>query len=146
MVRNAPLLLKKTGQPRETNMSQESVHIRIDRDEHDYLREEARKRKISANALARIFVRDGLAKFDRRNDALMERIDALINLVTKSNVLAASAVVSAALPVGLGATLDEAIKAQMRSHIMEAVKLGQNISSTYDKGTFDQGGANVSSN
>ena len=127
-------------------MSQESVHIRIDRDEHDYLREEARKRKISANALARIFVRDVLAKFDRRNDALMERIDALINLVTKSNVLAASAVVSAALPVGLGATLDEAIKAQMRSHIMEAVKLGQNISSTYDKGTFDQGGANVSSN
>lgn len=125
-------------------MSQESVHIRIDRDEYDYLKEEARKKKISPNALARIFVRDGLAKFDRRNDALMVQIDALINLVTKSNVLAASAVVSAALPVGLGASLDEGTRAQMRSHIMEAVKLGHNISSTYDKGTFEQGGANVS--
>ncbi|CAH2778904.1 MAG: hypothetical protein CBARDMAM_0995 [uncultured Caballeronia sp.] len=127
-------------------MSQGSVHIRLDRDEYDYLKDEARKRKVSPNALVRVFVRDGLAKFDRRNDALMVQIDALINLVTKSNILAASAVVSAALPVGLGATLDEGTKAQMRNHIMETVKLGHNISSTYNKGTFDQGDANISSN
>ena len=127
-------------------MRERVVGVRLDEDNNEQLTALARSKGMTKSALAHMFVLDGLAQFDRRNDALMDRIEALIDLVTKSNVLAASAVVSAALPVGLGPTLDDAIKAQMRNHIKEAVKLGHNISSTYDKGTFDQGGANVSSN
>jgi hypothetical protein len=127
-------------------MRERVIGTRLDDDNYEQFLALARSKGMTKSALAHMFILDGLAQFDRRNDALMDRVEALTNLVLKSNVLAASAVVSAALPVGVGGTLDDAIREQMRTHIMEAVKLGHNISSTYDKGTFKPGGDNVSSN
>lgn len=127
-------------------MRENVVATRLDDDSNEQFTALARSKGMTKSALAHMFILDGIAQFDRRNDALLDRVEALINLVTKSNVLAASAVVSAALPPGVGGTLDDAIKAQMRTHIAEAVRLGHNISSTYDKGTFKPGGDNVPSN
>ena len=127
-------------------MSQESVHFRIDRDEYDHLKEEARKRKMSPTALARLFLRDGLGGFDRKHDALLDRIEMLQSLLIKGNILAASALASSALPVGSSDQLPESAKEQVRNHIKESVRQGRNIDGAYDNGTFDQGGANVSSN
>ncbi|MDN4571893.1 hypothetical protein DBB29_24860 [Pandoraea cepalis] len=119
-------------------MTGKSVHFRIDDDEYFFLVSEAKKLKITANALAKIRHREAMAGFDRKHEALLELMRSVLVALEKGNILAASAVISAALPVGIDATQDDAVAQQVREHVEEAIRLGRNMSSTYDKGRFDE--------
>ncbi|UVA77190.1 hypothetical protein [Pandoraea commovens] len=120
------------------DMTGRSVHFRLEDDEFIFLVEEAKKLKISANALAKIRHREAMAGFDRKHEALLETMRAVLAALEKGNILAASAVISAALPLGIGTTDDDAIAHQVRAHVEEAIRLGRNMSSSYDKGRFDE--------
>ncbi|MGR9587112.1 hypothetical protein [Pandoraea sputorum] len=114
-----------------------SVHFRVDDDEYFFLVKEAAKMKISPNALAKLRHREAMAGYDRKHEIIMETMRDLLVALQKANILTASAVISAALPSGFGTTADPAIAQQVREHVEEAVRLGRNMSTSYDKGQFD---------
>jgi hypothetical protein len=120
-----------------------SVHYRVDWDEFEHLKEEAKRRKITHNALARLYLRDTIAGYDRKHDVLLGQIETLRAAVArlqesleKHSVLAAGALASSAIPPGLANPMPENIKDQVRGHIREAIKQGRNIDRAYDDGKF----------
>jgi hypothetical protein len=114
-----------------------SVHFRVDDDEYSFLVKEAAELKISPNALAKLRHREAMAGYDRKHEIVMETMRDVLETLQKMNILTASAIISAALPAGIGTTADPAIARQVREHVEEAVRLGRNMSSSYDKGQFD---------
>ncbi|CAM2198453.1 Ribbon-helix-helix protein CopG domain-containing protein (plasmid) [Paraburkholderia kururiensis] len=120
------------------------VHFRITWDELERLKEDAQKRKLTFNAMARLYLRDAMAGYDRKHEVLMETNQALLaqvtamqEAVTKLCILAAGALASSAIPPGLASTMPDSLKDQVRGHIREAIKQGKNIDRAYDNGTFE---------
>ncbi|PZR46014.1 MULTISPECIES: hypothetical protein [Burkholderiaceae] len=121
-----------------------SVHYRVDWDEFEHLKEEAKRRKITHNALARLYLRDTIAGYDRKHEVLLAQIETLRaevarlqNTLEKQSVLTAGALASSAIPPGLANPMPENIKDQVRGHIREAIKQGRNIDRAYDDGKFN---------
>jgi hypothetical protein len=122
-----------------------SIHFRVDWDEFEHLKEEAKKRKITHTVLARLYLRDAIAGYDRKHEVLVEQneelraqVTALQQAVSKLCVLAAGALASSAIPPGLADSMPDAIQEQVRGHIREAIAQGKNIDQAYDKGTFNE--------
>ncbi|MBU9366416.1 MULTISPECIES: hypothetical protein [Burkholderiaceae] len=120
------------------------VHFGIEWDEFERLQAEAERRKLSHNALARLYLRDTIAGYDRKHEVLLAQIETLRaevarlqNTLEKQSVLAAGALASSAIPPGLANPMPENIKDQVRGHIREAIKQGRNIDRAYDDGKFN---------
>lgn len=121
-----------------------SVHFRVEWDEFEHLKSEAKKRKITHNALARIYIRDAVAGFDRKHDVLLgssedlrTQVSQLQEAVSKLAVLAAGALAASAIPPGFANPMPDNVKDQVRGHIRESIKQGKNIDRAYDDGKFN---------
>lgn len=121
-----------------------SIHFRVEWDEYEHLKAEAKRRKITHNMLARLLLRDAISGYDRKHEALVEtnqslqaQVTDLQAAVTKLCILAAGALASSAIPPGLASTMPDSLKDQVRGHIREAIKQGKNIDRAYDNGTFN---------
>jgi hypothetical protein len=124
-------------------MRGKQVNVRFSDDEHEQLTSYARSRGVKVTAVVYALTIEALAKFDRHHGEVLDRLDRVLELLGKNNVLAAGAVVSAALPVGVDALGDPTLRTQMKDHIRKAIDLGANVSETYDKGTFQNEPANA---
>lgn len=120
-----------------------SIHFRVEWDEYEHLKQEAKKRKITHNTLARLYLRDAISGYDRKHEVLLEtnqtlqaQVTDLQEAVTKLCILAAGALASSAIPPGLASTMPDSVKDQVRGHIREAIKQGKFIDRAYDNGTF----------
>ncbi len=121
-----------------------SIHFRVEWDEYEHLKQEAKKRKITHNTLARLYLRDAISGYDRKHEVLLEtnqslqaQVTDLQEAVTKLCILAAGALASSAIPPGLASTMPDSVKDQVRGHIREAIKQGKFIDRAYDNGTFN---------
>jgi hypothetical protein len=121
-----------------------SIHYRVDWDEYQHLKEEAERRKITHNTLARLYLRDSIAGYDRKHEVLLGQIQTLLGEVArlqesleKQRVLTAAALASSAIPPGLANPMPDSVKDQVRGHIREAIKQGRNIDRAYDDGKFN---------
>ena len=121
-----------------------SIHFRVEWDEYEHLKQEAKKRKITHNTLARLYLRDAISGYDRMQEVLLEtnqtlqaQVKDLQEAVTKLCILAAGALASSAIPPGLASTMPDSVKDQVRGHIREAIKQGKFIDRAYDNGTFN---------
>jgi hypothetical protein len=121
-----------------------SIHYRVDWDEYQHLKEEAERRKITHNMLARLYLRDSIAGYDRKHEVLLGQIQTLLGEVArlqesleKQRVLTAAALASSAIPPGLANPMPDSVKDQVRGHIREAIKQGRNIDRAYDDGKFN---------
>ncbi|WP_454875159.1 hypothetical protein [Paraburkholderia xenovorans] len=121
-----------------------SIHFRVEWDEYEHLKQEAKKRKITHNTLARLYLRDAISGYDRKHEVLLEtnqtlqaQVTDLQEAVTKLCILAAGALASSAIPPGLASTMPDSLKDQVRGHIREAIKQGKFIDRAYDNGTFN---------
>ncbi|MGY6258942.1 hypothetical protein ACXIVK_36475 [Paraburkholderia caledonica] len=120
-----------------------SIHFRVEWDEYEHLKQEAKKRKITHNTLARLYLRDAISGYDRKHEVLLEtnqtlqaQVTDLQEAVTKLCILAAGALASSAIPPGLASAMPDSLKEQVRGHIREAIKQGKFIDRAYDNGTF----------
>lgn len=125
-------------------MNKPIVHFGIEWDEFEHLKAEAERRKLSPNALARLFLRETIAGYDRKHHVLMDQtqslqstVDGLQESVEKLCVLTAGALASSAIPPGLANPMPDSVKDQVRGHIREAIKQGRNIDRAYDDGKFN---------
>jgi len=78
-----------------------SIHFRVEWDEYEHLKQEAKKRKITHNTLARLYLRDAISGYDRKHEVLLEtnqtlqaQVTDLQEAVTKLCILAAGALAS----------------------------------------------------
>lgn len=127
-------------------MRDRQVNVRFSDDEHEQLMGIAKSRGVKVPAVVYAFTIEALAKYDRQHGEVMDRLDRALELLGKNNVLAAAAVVSASLPVGIDPLADPTLRSQMKGHIRIAIDLGANVSETYDKGTFQTETSNSQAN
>lgn len=118
-------------------MRDRSIHIRVEHDDYEKLVQLAGALKMTPSAVARGLVLRGISPIDDKHEALLYRLQHLSELLQKSHVLAASAIVAAAIVPGEQVANDETKKARLREHIKEAVKHGKNINQAFDDGKLD---------
>lgn len=125
-------------------MTKPIVHFGLEWDEFESLKVEAVRRKLSPNALARLFLRESIAGYDRKHNVLMDQtqtlqtsVNGLQASVEKLCVLTAGALASSAIPPGLASPMPDGVKDQVRGHIREAIKQGRNIDQAFDDGKFN---------
>lgn len=125
-------------------MNKPIVHFAMEWDEFEHLKTEAERRKLSPNALARLFLRETIAGYDRKHEVLMDRtqelqssVAVLLDTTNKLSVLTAGALAASAIPPGFVNPMPDAIKDQVRGHIREAIKQGKSIDRAYDDGKFN---------
>jgi hypothetical protein len=127
-------------------MRDKSIHIRVEHDDYEKLVQLAGAMKITPSAVARTLVLAGLSPYDRKHDALLDRLERVEMLMQKVGILAAGALVSAAIPPDLAGEvsgLNDEIMDKMRNHVRQSIEQGKNIDRAYDEGRFDEENGSV---
>lgn len=143
----APLDIKTKFLRRDQTVTLKSVHFRVDWKEFELLEEEAKKRKLTPNAYAKLLHRDALANYDRRHEVLLDQLEALRGqyaelhtLLVKTAALSAGAVAAASIPPGMAMSIPAPMREQVKGHITASVREGERISRAFDEGVFRVGG------
>ena len=116
------------------------MNIRLDSSEYEKLKVVADLQKTTQSALARLFIYEGVNRFDARSRQIQEKLDFLIELITADKHLSAGAVAAAALlnSKGLerkhGETVEEyraKFFADLKENIRSAKVLGVQIQKAF---------------
>lgn len=120
--------------------------VRLDEDIHKEVAEAAAKFEISSSAMARIFIRDGLAQFDRKHEALLkrtllleEKVDSLRKSVDQSNMLTSMSVAAVSfLDVGRIDGKTESGQDRVKANIQSSTKMGSVIKELSEHGLLNK--------
>ena len=116
-------------------MLNKNFQIRLGEDEIAEIEKRAKNSGLTSSALARLFIRDGLAQFDRKHEALLDRLEALQKTVDASNLLAAMSVAAVSfLDIGRIDGKTESGQARVKAHIQASIKMGCVIKKMSDEG------------
>jgi hypothetical protein len=96
----------------------------------------ARRLNIPVSSVVRMLLSDGLARFDRRYEAFIERLERVAELGEKTHAMAAAAVAAILLPEGAGHRLSSTVAEQFRTQVHCAVYWGSGIKAGHDSGAF----------
>lgn len=113
------------------------ITVRLDVEELEFLQEKAKRYKIPTAVLARQYVMEGLAEFDRKHESLVNRMELLHDEVRRAGELASSAIAAACLLKDVSGGQDmKAKRAIVRTHIHDSINLGRQILKHHDDGEF----------
>jgi predicted transcriptional regulator len=117
-------------------MKDSTVMVRVDSETDEQLIMMAKRMGISKSAVVRIFINDGLSKFDRRYEAFIERLDHVAEIANKTHEIAAAALAAVTLPEGQWRTLKDEPNRQFKSRVSRAVHFGSLIKISHDEGVI----------
>lgn len=127
-------------------MTKERRTLRLDPETDEQLLELAKRMKIPVSSVIRIFISDGLSRFDRRYEAFIERLDRIEELTNRTHTMAAAGVAAVLLPDGVGRRLSTAAAEEFRQRVDSSVFFGGEIKSGHDSGVFSAEDEDVSAN
>lgn len=118
-------------------MGTKSLQVRLDTEEIEEIEKMAKASNTSSAAIARNFIREGLAGFDRKHSILLERIETLRGMLDQANLLSAMSV--SAVSFIDASRIDgkvEAGQVRVKSNIQAAIKMGRVIKEMSDIGAL----------
>ncbi|MCX4151007.1 MULTISPECIES: hypothetical protein [Paraburkholderia] len=127
-------------------MTKERRTVRLDPETEEQIVELAKRMKIPVSSVIRIFISDGLSKFDRRYESFIERLDRIEKVMHMTHTMAAAGVAAVLLPDGVGHRLSSSAAEQFRSRVDSSVYFGSGIKSGHDNGAFTTEDEDVSAN
>ena len=118
-------------------MATRNFQIRLSDDEIAEIEELAKSTKTTSSAVGRRFIRDGLSKFDRKHEILLEKMESLRSLLDQANLLSAMSVTAVSfMDVSRIDGKVDAGQARVKSNIQAAIKMGRVIKEMSDIGAL----------
>lgn len=120
-------------------MLNKNFQIRLGEDEIAEIEKQAKSSGLTSSALARLFIRDGLARIDRKHEALLHRLETLQKTVDESSLLAAMSVAAVSF-LDIGRIDGKTVSGQTRvkEHIKTATKMGRVLKKVNEDGLLDK--------
>jgi len=119
-------------------MAKKNFQIRLDETEIAEIDKRVKEAKLPSHAaLARIFIQDGLARFDRKHEHLIEKIDELQSAVDRLSLIAAmSAAGVSFLDLPRIDGKQESGQERVKGNIQGSLKMGRVIKKMADDGSL----------
>lgn len=124
-------------------MKEKVIRTRVDLDTNEQLEALAKRLDVSISAAIRMFIRDGLAQYDRRHDMLAGQLEQMAKSVERAHVMAAAALAATVLPAETGRRLHGDARDLFQKRADSAVYFGMAIKDAHDRGAFGEEDSNV---
>ncbi|NMM38352.1 MAG: hypothetical protein HHJ09_12765 [Glaciimonas sp.] len=127
-------------------MQTQGMTIRLQKNEWEKIKEIAAKNKVKQTDIARMFIRDGLAQFDRKHIALMEKIMSLqMQIATLQESSEQSNILSAANLAAISLLNIDRIdgarengRGRLKENVKTSLRLGKSLQEARASGAFDK--------
>lgn len=125
---------------------EKSFTVRISAEDYQSISKIAHSEKTSPSAIARIYIRDGLAQFDRKHEELMENVAAMqLQIVTlqriceQSNILTAANLAAVSLlDINRINGGEENGRVRLKGNVQTSLTLGKSLIEAHASGSLDK--------